>query len=81
MAAARQACDLPVIASITYTRDDRTVLGDLPGRVAEALFESGADVIGVNCSGGPAQIWRILRQMRQALAVLPDIQKQCRISR
>ena len=27
---------------------------------------AGADVIGVNCSGGPAQICRILRQMRQA---------------
>jgi homocysteine S-methyltransferase len=26
-------------------------------------------VIGVNCSGGPAQIWRILRQMRQAVPV------------
>jgi homocysteine S-methyltransferase len=64
----RQVCELPVIASMTFTRDDRTVLGDAPGRVAQALSESGADVIGVNCSGGPAQIWRILRQMRQALA-------------
>ena len=31
------------------------------------LFEAGADLIGVNCSGGPAQIWRILRQMRQVV--------------
>ena len=68
LAAARQACDLPVVASMTFTRDDRTLLGDAPGRVAEALHEAGADVIGVNCSGGPVQIWRILRQMRQALA-------------
>jgi 5,10-methylenetetrahydrofolate reductase len=34
--------------------------------VAQKVREAGADVIGVNCSGGPAQIWRILRQMRQA---------------
>ncbi|MBP1694381.1 MAG: methylenetetrahydrofolate reductase [Chloroflexi bacterium] len=67
LAAARQVCQLPVIASMTFTRDDRTLLGDAPARVAQMLFSQGADVIGVNCSGGPAQIWRILRQMRQAL--------------
>jgi methionine synthase I (cobalamin-dependent)/5,10-methylenetetrahydrofolate reductase len=67
IAAARQACGLPVAASMTFTRDDRTLLGDSPARVAKALWESGAEVIGVNCSGGPAQIWRILRQMRQAV--------------
>ncbi len=65
--AARQVCDLPVIASMTFTRDDRTVLGDSPVSVAETLHQAGADVIGVNCSGGPAQIWRILRQMREAV--------------
>ena len=64
--AARQVCDLPVVASVTFTRDDRTLLGDSPARVAQRLAGCGADVIGVNCSGGPAQIWRILRQMRQA---------------
>jgi homocysteine S-methyltransferase len=67
IAAARQVCGLPVTASMTFTRDDRTLLGDSPARVAQALWESGAEVIGVNCSGGPAQIWRILRQMRQAV--------------
>jgi methionine synthase / methylenetetrahydrofolate reductase(NADPH) len=66
--AARQNCDLPVVASMTFTRDDRTVLGDVPGPIARSLAECGVDVIGINCSGGPAQIWRILRQMRQALA-------------
>jgi homocysteine S-methyltransferase len=66
IAAARQVCDLPIIASMTFTRDDRSLLGDAPARVAQVLAESGADLIGVNCSGGPAQIWRILRQMRQA---------------
>jgi methionine synthase I (cobalamin-dependent)/5,10-methylenetetrahydrofolate reductase len=65
-AAARQACDLPIIASMTYTRDDRTLMGDAPAGVALALQTAGVDVIGINCSGGPAQLWRILRQMRQA---------------
>jgi homocysteine S-methyltransferase len=58
---------LPVVASMTFTRDDRTLLGDSPQTVALRLNETGADVIGINCSGGPAQIWRILRQMRQVV--------------
>ena len=69
IAAAREVCDLPIVASMSFTRDDRTLMGDNPTQVARALGDAGANVIGVNCSGGPAQIWRILRQMR---AVIPD---------
>ena len=58
---------LPVIASMTFTRDNRTLLGDPPARVAQQLLAAGADVIGVNCSGGPNQILNILRQMRRAV--------------
>lgn len=65
-AAKETAPALPVVATMTFTRDDRTLLGDDPAKVARALNEAGADVIGVNCSGGPAQLLRILRQMRQA---------------
>src|SRR5512141_2287808 len=32
--AARESCDLPVVASVTFTRDDRTLLGDEPRKVA-----------------------------------------------
>jgi homocysteine S-methyltransferase len=67
IAAAHQVCELPIVASMTFTRDDRTLLGDSPAIVAETLIQSGADVIGVNCSGGPAQILRILRQMHKAV--------------
>lgn len=58
---------LPVIASVTFTRDDRTLLGDDPAKVARKIHEEGADVIGVNCSGGPSQLLRILKQMKQAV--------------
>jgi methionine synthase / methylenetetrahydrofolate reductase(NADPH) len=50
---------IPVIASMTFTRDDRTLYGDSPRDVAQKLIEAGADVIGVNCSGGPSQLARI----------------------
>lgn len=67
IAAAHQVCDLPIVASMTFTRDDFTLLGDPPAKVAELLNEKGVDVIGVNCSGGPAQILRIFRQMKSAV--------------
>ena len=35
--------------------------------MAEWLDEAGADVIGVNCSEGPAQVLRIIRQMRETV--------------
>ena len=60
---------LPIVASVTFTRDDRTLLGDEPMKVARTLRDASVDVIGVNCSGGPAQLLRILKQMRQ---VVPD---------
>ena len=59
--------NLPVVASMTFTRDDRTLLGDSPTKVARSLKMYGADVIGINCSGGPNQLLRILKEMRKAI--------------
>jgi homocysteine S-methyltransferase len=64
--AAKAVTDLPVVASMTFTRDDRTLLGDMPAKVAKEIHAAGADVIGINCSGGPAQLLRILKLMRAA---------------
>jgi len=58
---------MPVIASMTFTRDRRTLLGNTPQEVALRMEEYGVDVIGVNCSGGPAQLLRILRLMKAAV--------------
>lgn len=66
VATARQVCDLPIAASVTFTRDDRTLLGDPPEHVARTLGDLGVDILGANCSSGPAQLLRIGRQMRQA---------------
>lgn len=58
---------IPVVASLTFTRDNRTMLGDTPAAVAMQLAETQADVIGVNCSGGPTQLRTILNNIRQTL--------------
>jgi homocysteine S-methyltransferase len=63
---AKRLTDLPVLASLTFTRDDRTYTGDSPASAARALFNEGADALGANCSQGPAQLLRILQAMRAA---------------
>jgi methionine synthase I (cobalamin-dependent)/5,10-methylenetetrahydrofolate reductase len=69
--------DIPIVAQVTFNRDDRTALGDSPAQVARALADLNVDVIGVNCSGGPAQLLRILQHMHHAapdspLSVVPN---------
>ena len=66
-ASRKVAPHLPIIASMTFTRDNRTLLGDSPAKVARSLQEFGADILGVNCSGGPNQILTILKMMRAAV--------------
>jgi homocysteine S-methyltransferase len=72
VAAARAAAPhLAVVASMTFTRDDRTLLDYTPEQVAAGLAELGVDVIGVNCGEGPAQALRIVRRMRGYVAGVP----------
>jgi homocysteine S-methyltransferase len=75
--AAHSISQHPVMVSMTFTRDDRTLFGDNPHKVAQFLMDIGVDIIGANCSSGPAQLLRILKQMRVAapdaqLAVMPN---------
>ncbi len=63
--AAQAIGGVPVAASMTFTRDDRTLLGDSAVRVADELAKLGTDLIGINCSGGPAQVLRLLHIFRQ----------------
>lgn len=58
---------MPIVAQMTFTRDSRTLLGDTPAQVARALYATGADVIGVNCSSGPTHLLRILQLMHRAV--------------
>lgn len=65
--AAKEVAEIPVVSTMTFTRDDTTMFGDYPTGIARELQRAGADLIGINCSGGPAQALRILQQMKQAV--------------
>lgn len=66
--AAKSVCSLPVIAHMTFNRDDRTLLGSAPADVAARLREWGADGVGANCSTGPRRMLDVVSAMRRALA-------------
>jgi homocysteine S-methyltransferase len=57
--------DIPIVTQMTYTRDDRTLLGYTADSAAKRLAQLDVDVIGINCSGGPAQVLRLISMMRQ----------------
>ena len=54
--AAREACDLPIVASMTFAEDGRTIGGSSPEEVAARLYEFGVAAIGANCSVGPQRL-------------------------
>ena len=61
--AAREACDLPVVAQMSFTEDGRTGYGHTPAEVVAALEGLGVDVIGANCSVGPVPMLEVIQQM------------------
>ncbi len=64
------APELPVITQMTFTRDDRTFLGYPPEALATHLAGLDVDAVGINCSGGPAQVLRLIGIVRQ---LAPDV--------
>ncbi len=63
--AAKEVCDLPVIVSMTYNEDGRTLFGTTPEAAVVVLQSLGADAVGVNCSTGPAEMIPLVERMRQ----------------
>lgn len=75
IAAIRSVCDLPVVAQMTIEDDGNSLDGTPPEQFAPAL-EPYADIIGVNCSIGPAPmletIERISTITRARLSAQPN---------
>ncbi len=76
LAAARDACALPVVVSMTFGEDNLTLGGETPEQVVRALEAAGADVIGANCSTGPAPMLDVMARMAAVsgtpLAAMPN---------
>lgn len=72
--AARELCDLPVFATMTFEASGRTFLGVPPEAAAITLEGLGASAIGINCSLGPDDILPIAQRM-EACTSIPMIIK------
>jgi homocysteine S-methyltransferase len=66
--AARDVGALPVVVQMTVQDDGTTATGSVPEGFARALDEWGADLIGVNCSVGPATVQETLERMAAVTA-------------
>ncbi len=77
--AAREVCDLPVVAQMTVDDDGNALFGASPEVFARRLQEWGAEVIGMNCSVGPKVAVEVLERMIKVtdrpLAVQPNAGK------
>lgn len=57
--AAKENCELPVICSMSYEKNGRTLMGTEPHVCANILNSLGADLIGTNCSFGASHMLKI----------------------
>ena len=60
--AIRETCDLPIMASMTYNEDGRSLYGTDPVTAVVTLQSLGADAVGMNCSTGPEEMLEPIRQ-------------------
>ena len=61
--AVKENTRLPVLAQMTFEPNGRTVMGTDPTTAAVVLGTLGADAVGANCSGGPAELLEVLKEM------------------
>lgn len=74
--AARRHAALPVVVLLTFGEDGLTPAGQDPATVARILLADGADLVGANCSTGPAQMLPVVARMADAaggiVAAMPN---------
>ncbi|MDQ7088741.1 MAG: bifunctional homocysteine S-methyltransferase/methylenetetrahydrofolate reductase [Acidobacteriota bacterium] len=74
--AAREVGDLPVVAMMTVDEEGRTLEGVPPEWMVQKLEATQAEVIGINCSVGPASMLPVLETLAASsstpLAAMPN---------
>ncbi|MGH9385007.1 MAG: bifunctional homocysteine S-methyltransferase/methylenetetrahydrofolate reductase [Vicinamibacterales bacterium] len=63
IAAVRSVCDLPIVAQMTTEEGGGSLDGTPPEQFAPVLLDRGANVVGVNCSVGPAPMLETIERI------------------
>ena len=72
--AAKETCDLPVLCSLTFEDNSRTLFGTDGMTAVSVLSSLGASAVGANCSTGPDKMISVIESMSE-LADIPIIAK------
>lgn len=67
--AIKETCNLPVMVSMTFGEDGKTLYGTSPECAAVVLESLGTEVVGVNCSTGPKEMVEVIKKMRQVSSI------------
>ena len=69
--AVRAVCDLPIVAAVTTEDDGNSLDGTPAEQFGPALVARGANVVGVNCSVGPAPMLETVERLAEACGDVP----------
>lgn len=72
--AVKETCDLPVMVTLTFNDNNRTLYGTDPVTAVTVLQNMGVDAVGVNCSTGPEKMCEVVAAMKE-YATVPIIAK------
>ena len=54
--------DVPVLCALSFERHGKTMMGDSPAEIAQALEALGISALGLNCSFGPKTAMPVIRE-------------------
>ncbi len=67
--AIKECCDLPIMATLTFETDGRTLMGSDAKTAAITLASLGVDAIGTNCSTGPKDMVNTVTAMCEVVDI------------
>ena len=67
--AIKECCELPVMVSMSFEKDGRTLYGTDPLTAALVCESLGADAFGFNCSSGPENMLAYVKQLKGKLEI------------
>lgn len=66
---AKEVCDLPVMTTLTFEADGRTLYGTDPVTAAVTLEKLGACAVGANCSTGPDKMVELIGRISEVVSI------------
>ena len=61
--AIKEVCNLPIMVSMTFNSDGKTLFGSTPEASVIVLQSLGVDAVGINCSTGPKEMEALIKRM------------------